>query len=448
MSEHLHRLNSNDAEQSVLGALLNDPAAIDMIGALRPEHCWNESHREILTQIMLMVASGHPVDVITVATELDAKGSDVGLAYLGELAAAVASSRNIGKYAETVVGKALERQLIAASDEIRHIVSSTGTTRDKLTKAQAEVMRITEAVSSKKPKKISEVLTSAIEVMERRSNGDSPAISTGYSELDSKLSGGLKAGNLVIVAGRPGMGKTALSTNIGHHVSEAGKSVLFLSMEMTDQELCDRLVASSGRVSLTKVIEGDLAGESGERIMVGFSKLQELPLWIDDQSALSLFDVASKARSVKRAHGLDLLIVDYLQLMSGEGSNRNSEIETISRGLKALAKELEIPVICLSQLSRKCEENANKRPMASHLRESGAIEQDADVIVMVYRDEIYDQNSPDAGTAEIIIVKNRQGSTGMVRMAYVGKYTRFEPLEQGWQPARTEEPKKRRGGFY
>ena len=218
-------------------------------------------------------------------------------------------------------------------------------------------------------------------------------------------------------------------------------------MEMPEQELADRLIAQSGSVFLSAVLAGDMEGDNGDRIMCAVSILENLPLVIDDQGGLTLFDVASKARSVKRKHGLGLLVLDYLQLMSGDGDNRNQQIEQITRGLKALAKELDIPIIALSQLSRKCEERTNKRPMSSDLRESGAIEQDADVILFVYRDEEYNPNSPDKGTAEIIISKNRQGQNGMVRMSYQGCFTRFNDLDPGWQPEYREEQKKPRRGM-
>ena len=236
---------------------------------------------------------------------------------------------------------------------------------------------------------------------------------------------------------------TSLAVNVGYQVAGSGVPVLVLSLEMPEQELADRLISQAGGVYLSSVLAGDMEGETGERIMAGVSRLHEIPLVIDDQGGLSLFDVASKARSVKRKHGLGLLVIDYLQLMTGEGDNRNQQIEQITRGLKALAKELDIPVIALSQLSRKCEERTNKRPMNSDLRESGAIEQDADVILFVYRDEEYNPNSPDKGTAEIIISKNRQGQNGMVRMAYQGCYTRFNDLDHSWQPEHREEPPKR-----
>ena len=196
------------------------------------------------------------------------------------------------------------------------------------------------------------------------------------------------------------------------------------------------------------MLAGKLDGDAGDRIMGAVAQLHELPLIIDEQGGLTFFDVASKARSVKRKHGLGLLVIDYLQLMTGEGDNRNSQIEQMTRGLKSLAKELECPVVVLSQLSRKCEERTNKRPMPSDLRESGAIEQDADVIMFVYRDEIYFPESPHKGTAEIIVAKNRQGSTGTVRLSYLGHYTRFDDLSRDWQPAQSyEQPKRRRAGF-
>ena len=214
-------------------------------------------------------------------------------------------------------------------------------------------------------------------------------------------------------------------------------------MEMADTELVDRMIAVAGRVPLDDILAGNMDGDVGDRILAGTVRLHELPLIIDEQGGLSLFDIASKARSVKRQHGLGLLVIDYIQLTAGDGKNRNSEIEVVSRGLKTLAKELQIPVVALSQLSRKCEERTNRRPLPSDLRESGAIEQDADTIMFVYRDEEYNPNSPDKGTAEIIISKNRQGQNGMVRMSYQGCFTRFNDLDPGWQPEHREQPMKR-----
>ena len=444
------RLHSLESEQSIIGALLIDPLAADRLGSLRPEHCYNESHRVILAEILRMVASGKPVDVITVAEELSAHGHDEqtgGLAYLGELAANSAGSRNIGRYAETVTNKALERQLLGASETIRATVTGVGTTKEKLTAAQSAVMGITESVASRQPKIMREILISAAETLTQRSSGNVRCLSSGFVDLDRQLSGGFRPGNLIVLAGRPAMGKTSLAVNIAYQVARHGSPSLFLSMEMPEQELADRLIAQSGSVFLSAVLAGDMEGDNGDRIMCAVSILENLPLVIDDQGGLTLFDVASKARSVKRKHGLGLLVLDYLQLMSGDGDNRNQQIEQITRGLKALAKELDIPIIALSQLSRKCEERTNKRPMNSDLRESGAIEQDADVILFVYRDEEYNPASADKGTAEIIISKNRQGQNGMVRMSYQGCFTRFNDLDPGWQPEYREEQKKPRRGM-
>ena len=451
MNTDFTRLHSAESEQCVIGALMLDPSAADRLGALRPDHCFSESHQIILAKIMKMIAAGKPIDVVTVAEELHARGLDEqtgGLAYLGELISATPSARNIGRYAEIIIGKALERQLLAASEIIRERVSGVGTTAEKLAASQAAVMGISESVASRSPRTMRDVLLSAAETLKQRSEGTIKGLPTGFIDLDKILSGGLRPGNIVVVAGRPAMGKTALSVNIAYQAAREGKTALILSMEMSEQELSDRLMAQAGLVSLSDVIDGKMDGDSGDRIMVATEKLYKIPLVIDDQGGLNLFDVVSKTRSVKRKHGLDLLVIDYLQLMDGDSGekNRNNVLEQITRGLKALAKELQIPIILLSQLSRKCEERPNKRPMLSDLRDSGAIEQDADVVAFVYRDEVYNETSPDKGTAEIIIGKNRQGQTGMVRMVYQGCYTKFDTISPGWQPEHREQKTARRRG--
>lgn len=440
------RLHSNESEQALLGALLMYPEACDNIGGLKPEHMANDAHRMIFTEILRMSSCGMPIDAVTVAQELATRGFEEatgGLAYLGQLALNTTGLRGVRRYADVIVGKSLERRLLSVSDEIREIVSGSGSTRDKLTAAQSSVMSITDAIETKQPKMIREALVDAVEVLTQRASGNVFCLTTGFGDLNRRLGGGFRPGNLIVVAGRPAMGKTSLAVNMAYHAAQTDSTALFLSMEMPQQELTDRLIAQAGSVYLSDVIAGKMDGDSGERIMAAVSRLHDMPLVIDDQGGLNLFEVASKARSVKRRHGLSLLVIDYLQLMSGEGDNRNQQIEQITRGLKTLAKELNIPVIVLSQLSRKCEERTNKRPLPSDLRESGAIEQDADVILSVYRDEEYNPESPDKGTAEIIIGKNRQGQTGMVRLSYQGCYTRFNDLDPGWQPEHREEPVKR-----
>lgn len=439
------RLHSQEAEQSVLGSLLLDCSVADRIGALKPEHFFDRINGDIFRQIKSMVASGDPVDVITVAEALETTGTTDVLPYLGDLVQNTPTSKNAHRYAETVIGKAMERQLLAASDTIKGIVSGAGKTRDKLMQSQSAVMAITEAVATKEPRHIREALSAAVETLEKRSEGHTQANSTGFHELDRALCGGLRNGNLVVIAGRPGMGKTTLAVNIAKAFAKNEIPASVFSMEMSEQELTDRLIAQVGAVPMSAVLAGDMAGDNGDRIMGAVSRLMNLPIIIDDQGGLSLFDVANKARSIKRKHGLGLIVVDYLQLMVGDGDNRNDQISAISRGLKALAKELNVPVIALSQLSRKCEERTNKRPIPSDLRESGAIEQDADVILFVYQDEKYNPTSPDKGTAEIIIGKARQGATGMVRLGYQGHFTRFVDLAHGWQPEQVEQTRRKRG---
>lgn len=447
------RLHSPDSEQSVIGALLLPGSnAVDRIGQLKPGHFFTEAHRIIFGEIMAMAAQAIAIDPVTVAERLDVAGLSEktgGLAYLGELSMNTPSAANIGHYAQTVVDKALERELVAASDLIQAIAAGVGPTNDKLAAAQSAIMAITEAVEPKKPKLIRDVLIRAVATIERRGDGKDKPMSTGFSALDAKLSGGLRQPNLAIVAARPGMGKTALAGCISYNTASAGVPTLILSMEMGDTELADRLIAIAGRVPLDDILAGNMGGDAGARILAGTRRLHELPLLIDEQGGLTFFDIASKARSVKRQHGLGLLIIDYLQLATGEGDNRNSQIEGITRGLKALAKELEIPIVALSQLSRNCESRPNKRPMLSDLRESGAIEQDADIVLMCYRDEYYNPSGPDAGTAEIIVAKNRQGSTGMARLAYIAPQTRFETLAHDWRPAVVDKPfaQKNRKGF-
>ena len=448
------RLHSNDAEQAVLGALLMPGStAIDRIGQLKPGHFFAEAHRVIFSEIMAMASQGISVDPVTVAERLDAAGlSDKtgGLAYLGELAANTPSSANAGRYAQVVAEKSLERELVAAADRIQAIATGVGSTAGKLAAAQSAIMTISEDAAPKRPQTIREVLVRAVAAIERRGEGTDSAMSTGFDDLDRRLSGGFRRGNLIIIAGRPGMGKTALAAGMAFNAACAGVPTLFLSMEMADTELADRLVAIAGRVPLDDILAGNMEGDSGDRILAGTAKLHELPLVIDEQGGLTFFEIASKARSVKRRHGLALLIIDYLQLATSDngGDTRNSQIEGITRGLKALAKELQIPIIALSQLSRKVDERPNKRPVLSDLRESGAIEQDADIVMMCYRDEYYRPDSPDIGTAEIIVAKNRQGATGMARLAYIANQTRFQTLDHDWRPATQEQPfahKKRKG---
>lgn len=440
-------LHHVESEQAVIGAVLNfGTSVMERIAALQPGHFYVASHREIFATLRQMASENLPIDVITVAERISANGKDDvtgGLAYIGEIAANTPSSAGAHRYAQVIIDRSVERELMAAANSIISLVGGHGLTCEKLSMAQAAIMAITEAAEPKQPKHIRAVLERVIENMESRNNGTESVVSTGFADIDLKLNGGMRRGNLLIVAGRPGMGKTAFATDLALNAAMENHPTLFMSMEMSDTELADRMLASASRIPLSSVLTGQLDDDGWTRISAGLGRIHATPLFIDEQGGLTLFDIASKARSIKRKHGLGLIVVDYLQLASGDGDNRNQEIERISRGLKALAKELEIPIVVLSQLSRKVEERTNKRPMLSDLRDSGAIEQDADVVMMCYRDEYYNADSPDRGTAEIIIAKNRQGAPGPVRLAYVADQTRFENLDHAWTPARTESKAKK-----
>lgn len=443
--------HSVEAEQSVLGAILISGTAIDEVAALKPEHFYVAAHREIYAVMLRMSNRGAAIDVITLAHEIHESGLDDatgGLAYLGELAANTPSAYNIKRYAEVVQNKSIERQLLAAVEQIRAEVLANGPTKDKLNSAQALIMSVAEMRQQRAPRRVSEALGDYMTTMESRfAAGNSiRGLKTGLTELDKRL-GGLKDGNLIIVAGRPSMGKSAFTNTIAVNVAEDGHPVAIMSMEMTEEEQIDRMIATLGRVSLESVLAGRLAGEDGEKIMTGFGKLNELPLVIDEEGGLSCHALMSKARQIKRKHGLKLLVVDALGLMDFDSTRTVSALGDITRTLKAFAKEMSIPVILLCQLSRKVEDRTDKRPIMSDLRDSGSIEQDADVIVMLYRDEYYNPDTYDKGVAEVIIRKARQGKVGTVPMAFLGDQTRFADLDREWTQPESEmaRPKKTRG---
>lgn len=439
--------HSIDAEHAVIGAILHRSSGIDDVGTLTPEHFFVEAHREIFAAMLEMSGKGRDIDVITLADYIDIAGkSEVtgGLAYLGQIAAGTVGG-SVRRYAEIVLNKATERELLAACADIRDLVLGAGATNDKLNDAQARIMSIHETRQAKQPRLVSAALAGYIETLERRHGGECRGIPTGLTALDAMLSGGLQDGNLVIVAGRPAMGKSAFSNSIAINVARDGHAAAILSMEMTETEQIDRVVATLGRVPLQDVLDAKLAGESGERIYAAVAMMNELPLLIDDEGGLSIHQVASKARQAKRKHGLKLLIVDALGLMDYDGNKAVSELGQITKALKALAKELDIPIILLCQLSRKCEDRPDKRPILSDLRDSGNIEQDADVVIMLYRDEYYRPDSTDKGIAECLIRKNRQGKCGTVPLVFIGEQTRFETLAGEWH--RPEPEKRARRGF-
>ena len=434
--------HSIEAEQSVLGGLLLDNAAFDKIADLVGEDdFYRDEHKRIYRQIRKLLERSKPVDVITVAESLDlaGEGNDTGgLAYLGELAANTPSAANIRRYAEIVRERAILRQLVTAGDEIAgSALNPLGRDpKQLLDEAEAKVFAIAEGGFRQQTgfQHINPLLTQVVERIQELHDRDNPSeitgVPTGYNDLDAKTSG-LQPGDLLIVAGRPSMGKTSFALNMAEHVAiEVGLPVAVFSMEMGGAQLAMRMLSSVGKLDAHRVRTGRLNDDEWSRLSFALGKMHEAPMYIDETPALNPIDLRARARRLHRQGGkLGLIVIDYLQLMSsanGSGENRATEISEISRALKGLAKELSVPVIALSQLNRSLEQRPNKRPVMSDLRESGAIEQDADVIMFIYRDEVYNPDTPDKGSAEIIIGKQRNGPIGMVRLTFLGEYTRFE----------------------
>jgi len=431
---------SIEAEQSVIGGLMLDKNAWDKIGDLvSEEDFYRRDHQLIFRAIASMSSKGEPCDVVTLSEWLNKQNllDDAGgLGYLGTLAKNTPSAANIKAYADIVRERSVLRQLITVGNEISNSAYQTEgrSSEELLDSAETEVFKIAEmgAKGKKTVIPIRDLLTKAVNRIETLFHQDNPitGVPTGWKEFDEKTSG-LQNSDLIIVAGRPSMGKTSFAMNIAEHaVIKGGVPTAIFSMEMSGEQLAMRMFSSLGRIDQSKVRSGKLSDDDWPRLTSAVSLLaaDESQLFIDDTPALSPNELRARARRIKREHGLGLIIIDYLQLMQVNGTkeNRTNEISEISRSLKALAKELEVPVVALSQLNRSLEQRPNKRPVMSDLRESGAIEQDADVIAFIYRDEVYNEDSPDKGIAEIIIGKQRNGPIGTTRLTFIGQYTRFE----------------------
>jgi replicative DNA helicase len=432
--------HSIEAEQAVLGGAFLDKEAWDkVVERVREEDFYRKDHRTIFRAISELSEEGEPYDIVTVAEWLenhqllDEAG---GMRNLAALAENTPSASNISAYADIVRKRSILRQLISATTDINDTVfNPQGRSSEQILEyAEQTVFEIAERENQgrKSYLDIKEYLKGALERIDELFHKDSPitGIATGYDDLDMKTAG-FQRSDLIIVAGRPSMGKTAFAINIAEHAAIKGKhSVAVFSMEMPGEQLAMRMMSSLGRIDQHKIRTGKLSDEDWPRLTSAVSILQESKMFIDDTPALTPSELRARCRRISREHGLDLVVVDYLQLMQVAGTNENraTEISEISRSLKAMAKELSIPVIALSQLNRSLESRTDRRPVMSDLRESGAIEQDADVILFIYRDEVYDEESADKGTAEIIIGKQRNGPIGKVRLAFRGQYTRFENL--------------------
>lgn len=438
--------HSIEAEQSVIGGLLLDQQGWDEIADIvSTDDFYRESHRLIFAAIRAIYETGGGCDVVTVAEWLERNGQldrVGGLVYLGSIVDITPSAANIKSYATIVRERSVVRRLIQVGAKI----SESGfdpqgrAVTDLMDEAERLVFAISE-MGSGRGAGFQPIQTLAGKALERidtlyRTGSGITGLATGFHDFDDMTSG-LQNSDLIVVAGRPSMGKTAFAMNIAENCAiQLQEPVAIFSMEMPAEQLAMRMIASLGRVDTHRVRVGQLADEDWPRITSTVSLLNEAKLYIDDTPALTPTELRARTRRLKRQHGLGLVIVDYLQLMQvpGQSDSRVNEISEISRSLKALAKELGVPVVALSQLNRALEQRPDKRPKMADLRESGAIEQDADLIVFIYRDEVYNEDSPDQGTAEIILAKQRNGPTGMVRLAFRNAFTRFEDFTRAAYP--------------
>jgi len=432
--------HSIEAEQSLIGGLLLDNSAWDRIGDVVSESdFYRDDHRRIFGHIRKLVETGRPADVVTVYESIE-KSNEVdqtgGLAYLGEIANNTPSAANIRRYAEIVHERAVLRKLVTVGDEIAAsaLTPAGRDVKDLLDEAEQKVFEIAEAGNKNSQGFVAmpEVLGEVVERIQMLYDRDDPSevtgTPTGYVDLD-RMTSGLQPGDMIVVAGRPSMGKTAFALNIAEYVGVEQKlPVAIFSLEMSGPQLAMRFLSSVGRLDQHKLRTGKLGDEEWDKMTVALGKLHDAPIHIDETGAINATDLRARARRLHRQFGkLGLIVIDYLQLMTSSRGNENraTEISEISRSIKALAKELQVPVIALSQLSRKVEERNDKRPLMSDLRESGAIEQDADIIIMMYRDEYYNKDTQDKGVAEVIIGKHRNGPTGTVKLTFMGEYTKF-----------------------
>lgn len=431
---------SIQAEQSVLGGLLLDNQTWDSVAdKVYANDFYRKEHRLIFSMIERLAEKQEPFDAITLS-ELLKSTDDLqaigGLAYLAMLAKDTPSAANIVAYANIVRDRSILRQLIHAGTNISDSAFNTEgrETVDLLEYAEREIFKIAEQQHKGQDKgfrSIKNLLASTVNKIETlfEREGNITGVSTGFSDLDN-LTSGLQPADLIIIAGRPSMGKTTIAMNIAENIAiKNDKLVAVFSMEMPGDSLAMRMMSSLGRIDQNRIRSGKLEDDEWPRLTSAISMLAKTKLFIDDAPALTPTEVRARARRLMREHGqLGLIVLDYLQLMqsSSSGENRVQQISDISRGLKVLAKELNVPVVVLSQLNRNLEQRPNKRPIMSDLRESGAIEQDADLILFVYRDEVYNEDSPDKGIAEIIIGKQRNGPLGVVRLTFLGQFTRFE----------------------
>lgn len=431
-----------DAEQSVLGGIMLDNQALNSaLEILDADDFYSEAHRKIFSAIIELYNKSEPCDIITLSnilknrTQLDQAG---GISYLSALSDSVPSAANISHYAKIVKEKSILRKLIGTATEILHKSYTSSSDIDTvLDEAEHAIFEISENKIRPTFSPFKDLIKDSVKTIEKLYERKElvTGVPTGFEKLDD-ITSGLQKSDLVIIAGRPSMGKTAFAMNIAQYAAlEAGIPVAIFSLEMSKEQLALRMLSSEARVDSQRIRRGFLGEADWPKLITAAGRLSEAQIFIDDTPAISALEMKAKARRLKSEVNLGLIILDYLQLMRGGGykDSREQEISEISRSLKTLAKELNVPVIALSQLNRKVEDRTNKRPQMADLRDSGAIEQDADLIAFIYRDEVYDKSeeNPEKGMAEIIVGKQRNGPTGMVKLAFQDKFARFENLARG-----------------
>lgn len=428
---------NREAELSVIGSVLTAPQSVAASAELiKPSDFYFEANREIYRIVLDLFNENLPVDIVTVSDrlnqedKLDAAG---GIQYLTTAATSVPTAQNVTYYSKIIKDKAVLRKLIQASSLITEMAYNEDGHPDQiLDRAEQAIFDVSSAKEQSDITPVGDILMGAYEEMvENAANrGKLTGLDTGYAELNRRT-GGFRKGELIIIGGRPGMGKSSFAVNIAEHVAiQNHETVALFNLEMPKNQIVMRILCSQALVESNKIRMGDLDGEDWVQIGEVVDRIALAPLFIDDAAAVTVSEIRAKCRRLKQTKGLSLIVIDYLQLMqNGRTESRQQEISDISRSLKILAKELDVPVIALSQLARASESGADKRPMLSHLRESGSIEQDADMVMFLYRDEYYNPDTEDKNLAECIIAKNRSGETGMFKLGWQGKYTKFLNVE-------------------
>ncbi len=432
--------HARDAECAVLGGIMLDPEALERLeGILSPAHFYVAANGKIFNAIQSLASESHPVDALTVkdylerSKELDECG---GEAYLGDLISLIPTSANVRHYAEIVRERAILRQLLKVCSKISHEVyeNPIKPVSEHLDASETQMLAVAESFNQTRPtfQGLKELIQEGYKELQARYEDQRKVtgIATGFTDLDEKTAG-LQRGDLIVIAGRPSMGKTAFVMNLAQNAAIRDVEpnlVAVFSLEMSAQQISMRLLAAESRVDMSKMRTGSFATDDWRKLASGTGKLSEASIFIDDTPGISVLEVRAKCRRLKREKGrLDVVLIDYLQLMTGTAAERKDlEISEITRSLKGLAKELDVPVLILSQLNRSLESRGDKRPMMSDLRESGAIEQDADVIMFIYRDEVYNKKPENEGLAEIIIAKQRNGPIGTTHLTFLKEFTRFE----------------------